>query len=224
MASRRRLVAALAAGLGAGLAGCVDGGGSGSYGGDESSGADGDGGDSPSDDDSNGTDADDGAVENGTDDAAIPFETDAFDDGESIPTEYTCDGADVSPPLTVGDVPDEASSLAVVVDDPDAPNGTFTHWTVWNLPPSLERIPKDVPPDPRPADLDGARQGENDFGEIGYRGPCPPEEDGSHEYRFTLYALESDPELEAGASVDAVRDALEGATVAEARFAGTYGR
>lgn len=152
------------------------------------------------------------------------FGTPAFDDGTSIPRKYTCEGANVSPRLEVASVPPETESLAVVVDDPDAPDGTFTHWLLWDLPPETTTIPENVPTTETVEDLSGARQGENDAGEIGYTGPCPPEEDGPHTYRFTLYALESRPRLGSGATKDALLDATGGIRIDRSRFTGEFGR
>ncbi|WP_132057143.1 YbhB/YbcL family Raf kinase inhibitor-like protein [Halorussus amylolyticus] len=153
----------------------------------------------------------------------LSFRTSAFTHGESIPEAYTCEGDDRSPELTVGDVPDDAAALAVVVDDPDAPGGTFTHWLLWNVPPDTVEISEDVPQSEAVPDLDGARQGENDFGELGYRGPCPPEGD-THEYRFTLYVLDEELGVEAGALRPEVQGALDATTRDSTQFTGTFGR
>lgn len=146
----------------------------------------------------------------------------AFAEGGPIPARFTCDGADVSPPLALGDVPAQAQSLALIVDDPDAPRGTFVHWLVWNLPPTLAQLPEGVPPrDPPPA-LGELRQGTNDFHELGYRGPCPPR--GEHRYRFHLYALDARLDLAPGARRDELERALRGHVLAEARLTGVYAR
>ncbi|WP_440007646.1 YbhB/YbcL family Raf kinase inhibitor-like protein [Halomicrococcus sp. SG-WS-1] len=150
--------------------------------------------------------------------------TSAFTHGEAIQTKFTCEGDDVSPSLTVGDVPDDAESLAVVVDDPDAPTATFTHWLLWNLPPDTVEIHEDVPQTETVGTLDGAVQGTNDFGELGYRGPCPPEGDGAHEYRFTAVALDETLDLDPGAKRRDLDDAMGGAEIASARFTGTFER
>ncbi|MEF8806905.1 YbhB/YbcL family Raf kinase inhibitor-like protein [Natronomonas sp.] len=124
----------------------------------------------------------------------------AFDAGATIPTKYTCDGEDVSPPLRIRGTQDAVESLALVVDDPDAPSETsFVHWLLWNVPPDTEEIPEDIPQEQTVAALDGAAQGTNDFGEIGYRGPCPPADDGPHTYRFTVLALDTMLDLDPGA-------------------------
>lgn len=148
----------------------------------------------------------------------------AFEDGEEIPTEYTCEGENVSPPLRIEGIPEEAETLALIVDDPDAPNQTFVHWLLWNIPADTEQIPQSMPRGPAISDLGGAEQGTNDAEEVGYSGPCPPGEDGPHTYRFILYAVETELELEAGATRDELDAALDGRTVGAARLDGTYSR
>ncbi|WP_458204868.1 YbhB/YbcL family Raf kinase inhibitor-like protein [Haladaptatus sp. NG-SE-30] len=152
------------------------------------------------------------------------FSTPAFEDGKRIPREFTCEGQNVSPRLEIESVPDEAASLAIIVDDPDAPGGTFTHWLLWDLPADTTEIPKDVPQMEVVEDLGGARQGENDAGNIGYDGPCPPRADGPHTYRFTLYVLERRPSLGAGATKDALLDVIAGVRIGRTRFTGEFGR
>ncbi|WP_137283816.1 YbhB/YbcL family Raf kinase inhibitor-like protein [Halorussus salinisoli] len=154
----------------------------------------------------------------------LSMRTSAFTHGESIPEKYTCEGDDVSPELTVADVPDDAAALAVVVDDPDAPAGTFTHWLLWNLPADTVEIPEGVPRRETVPDLGDAKQGENDFGDVGYRGPCPPEGDGPHEYRFTLYSLDERLDADAGALRPEVQDELDAKTLDSDQFTGTFAR
>jgi len=114
----------------------------------------------------------------------------ALPGGKSIPTKYTCDGENVSPPLQFADIPAAAKSLVLTMDDPDAPKGMFTHWLVWNIPPSVRAVPEGAQP---PGVV-----GKNDFGELGYRGPCPPS--GTHRYWLHLYALSTTLDLPAGAT------------------------
>lgn len=102
-----------------------------------------------------------------------------FKVNEEIPKKYTCDGENVNPPLEISNIPDKTKSLALIVDDPDTPNGTFTHWIVWNIPPK-EKIDEDTIP---------GEQGLSDFKKIDYHGPCPPS--GEHRYYFKLYALDT---------------------------------
>ncbi len=145
-----------------------------------------------------------------------------FSHQASIPKKYTCDGEDVSPPLSIGAVPAEAKSLALIVDDPDSPGGVFDHWIVWNISPETTDIGQGMPARPTIPDLGGALQGENDFGELGYRGPCPP--GGEHRYRFTLYALKTELDLDSGASKSEVEKAMEGQIIEEATLVGLYSR
>lgn len=150
--------------------------------------------------------------------------TAAFARGEPIPEKYTCEGEDVSPELTIADVPDDAAALAVVVDDPDAPAGTFTHWLLWNVPAETVEIPEAIDRTEEVTELDAASQGENDFGEVGYRGPCPPEGDSPHEYRFTLYVLDDELDVEAGSPRPDVQDELDAKTRDSDQFTGTFAR
>ncbi|MFC4550586.1 MULTISPECIES: YbhB/YbcL family Raf kinase inhibitor-like protein [Halorussus] len=150
--------------------------------------------------------------------------TSAFTHGESITEKYTCEGEDVSPELTVADVPDDAAALAVVVDDPDAPAGTFTHWLLWNVPADTVEIGEGVPRMEEVPDLGGARQGENDFGDVGYRGPCPPEGDDPHEFRFTLHVLDEELDVDAGVPRTELQDELDAATRETDQFTATFGR
>lgn len=147
--------------------------------------------------------------------------SDAFSEGDAIPERYTCDGEDVSPSLAVDGVPEEAESMALIVDDPDAPNRTWVHWVLYGLPADTTAVPESVPPDPEV--LGGARQGENDFGDLGWGGPCPPAGE-DHRYVFHLYALEGTPELEAGASKQELLSAIEPVVAEEARLTGRYRR
>ncbi|MFQ5751652.1 MAG: YbhB/YbcL family Raf kinase inhibitor-like protein, partial [bacterium] len=108
----------------------------------------------------------------------IKITSKAFEEGGMIPDKYTCDGADISPPLKWESIPDSTRSLALISDDPDAPMGTWVHWVVYNLPATKRELPENVPP--RETLADGTKQGKNDFGKIGYGGPCPP--GGTHRY------------------------------------------
>lgn len=146
-----------------------------------------------------------------------------FEDGGRIPTAFTCEGEGISPPLVVEDVPSGAVSLALIMDDPDAPRGTFDHWIIWNLPADMRTLPAAIPDDPTVEGLGAAVQGENDFGRIGYDGPCPPPGK-EHRYRFRVYALDTTLNLSPGATRDRVERAMEGHVVAEAEMVGVYGR
>jgi Raf kinase inhibitor-like YbhB/YbcL family protein len=138
-----------------------------------------------------------------------------FSEGSSIPERFTCDGEEISPTLKIDEVPQAAKSLLLIVDDPDAPRGTFTHWLIWNLNPDLAEIMADTPPP-------GAVQGVNDFGTRQYGGPCPPS--GVHRYYFRLYALDVTLELAPKSKRKAVDDVIKGHIVAEATLMGRYAR
>lgn len=145
----------------------------------------------------------------------------AFPEGGKIPARYTCDGQDVSPALTWDEPPVGTQSLALIVDDPDAPVGVWTHWVLFNLPSDSRELPEAVPSQEQLPS--GALQGRNDFGNIGYGGPCPPP-GGPHRYRFTLYALDQSLDLKTGASKKQVLDAMQGHILAQGQLTGTYER
>ena len=150
----------------------------------------------------------------------MEIRTDAFAPGASIPEKYTCSGENISPPLALSGVPPSAKALVLIVDDPDAPAGTFVHWVVYNMPPQTNRIDAGVKPGQTMPG--GGMQGRNDFGRIGYGGPCPPP--GSpHHYRFRLFALNSPitPQSDTGAGVE---QAMQGHIPASAEMVGTFGR
>ena len=144
-----------------------------------------------------------------------------FREGETIPAKYTCQGEDISPSITWGEPPDGTRSLAIIVDDPDAPGGVFTHWIIFNLPADTRQLPAAVPTQPQ---LDsGARQGKTDFGRVGYGGPCPPPGK-PHRYQFTVYALDRTLDLAAGASKSQVLEAMQGNILSRGRLTGIYER
>ncbi|MBI4341260.1 MAG: YbhB/YbcL family Raf kinase inhibitor-like protein [Candidatus Omnitrophica bacterium] len=144
----------------------------------------------------------------------------AFTDSQSIPAVYTCDGRDLSPPLSWSEPPPGTKSFALISDDPDAPAGTWVHWVLYNLPPSTRSLKEGLP---TAAQLpDGARQGMTDFGRAGYGGPCPPS--GTHRYYFTLYALDTALTLKADAAKRDLEAAMSGHTLARAQLMGTYRR
>lgn len=144
----------------------------------------------------------------------------AFDEGGTIPSRFTCDGDDVSPALAWAAPPDGTEGFAVIMDDPDAPAGTWVHWVVYDLPPSLSSLEEDVPP--RTILQGGGTHGENSWGRVGYGGPCPP--DGTHTYVFKLYALDARLGLDPGADKARLLDAMEGHVLAEARLTADYAR
>ncbi len=146
----------------------------------------------------------------------------AFKDGAPIPGKYTCDGVDVSPPLTWSGAPAGTRSVALIADDPDAPGGTWVHWVLYNLPAEVFELPENIAK-VESLDLGGARQGRNDFRRPGYGGPCPPPGP-AHRYFFKLYALDTRLELKAGAQKKDVEAALEGHALGSAQLMGTYAR
>ncbi|WP_456443630.1 YbhB/YbcL family Raf kinase inhibitor-like protein [Caldithrix abyssi] len=144
----------------------------------------------------------------------------AFEEGGMIPSIYTCDGQDVSPPLRWSDVPQETRSFALICDDPDAPMGTWVHWVIYNIPDTTRSLPEAIPSSER---LDnGTLQGKNDFKRYGYGGPCPP--GGTHRYFFKLYALDTKLDLPAGATKAQLLKAMNGHIVGEAQLMGKYSR
>lgn len=147
----------------------------------------------------------------------------AFQNGETIPERYTCEGEDLSPPLHIEGVPHAAQSLALIVEDPDAPKGTFTHWLLWNLSTQLTDLPEGLPQEKTVPGLSPAVQGKNDFGTIGYRGPCPPHGT-THRYRFRLLALNATLRLNPGSDQHRLDQELEGKIVGETDLVGTFGR
>ncbi|UCB44227.1 MAG: YbhB/YbcL family Raf kinase inhibitor-like protein [Dehalococcoidales bacterium] len=143
----------------------------------------------------------------------------AFSEGENIPIRYSCDGEDISPQLTWDNVPAGTQSFVLIMDDPDAPGGVFTHWVLFNLPADARQLPEAVPTE---QELDnGARHGINDFGEISYGGPCPPFGQ-SHRYQFTLYSLDTTLDLPAGASKQQVINAMQGHILDSVTLTGLY--
>jgi len=146
----------------------------------------------------------------------------AFREGEALPTQYTCDGANISPPLRWGGIPKNSQSLALVCEDPDAPSGVFVHWVIFNLPPIVADLPEAMPTTEELVES-GAIQGRNDFNNIGYDGPCPPPGK-PHRYFFKLYALGTDLTLPAGASKSDLDRAMEGHILGRAEWMGRYQR
>jgi Raf kinase inhibitor-like YbhB/YbcL family protein len=139
--------------------------------------------------------------------------TQAFENGAAIPRRYAKKGGNVSPALEFGEVPETARSIVLIVDDPDAPHGLFTHWVLFNLGPAMRRLPEGAVPA-------GARQGKNSWGEPRYGGPQPP--DREHRYFFRLYALDTMLGLADGASRDEVERAMKGHVLAQGEWMGRY--
>ncbi len=139
----------------------------------------------------------------------------AFAEGKAIPSRYTCEGRNLSPPLSFGAVPAATRSLVLIVDDPDAPAGTWVHWVVWNIPPDARRVVEgSLPP--------GAKEGVNDFRRNSYGGPCPPS--GTHRYYFRVYALDTTLDLSASSNRAALEKAINGHVLASGQLMGTYRR
>jgi Raf kinase inhibitor-like YbhB/YbcL family protein len=147
--------------------------------------------------------------------ARMQITSDAFDDGATIPSRFTCDGEDVPPLLRWADPPTGTKSFALIVDDPDAPGGTFHHWGLYDIPSSARQVGEDG----------SAREARNDFGQTGYGGPCPPRGQGPHRYRFRLLALDvARLPLAAGAAVSKVEPAAQPHVLASAVLTGHYER
>ena len=139
----------------------------------------------------------------------------AFDNNQEIPEKYTCDGEEINPPLLFEDILDDTASLALVVSDPDAPQGTFTHWIVFNIDPEVRDIDEAEVPE-------GAMLGRNSAGKLDYVGPCPPS--GIHHYIFRLYALDELLDLPEGTLHEEIIDAMEGHILETAKLVGLYGQ
>jgi Raf kinase inhibitor-like YbhB/YbcL family protein len=144
----------------------------------------------------------------------ITVSSTAFPDAGDIPQRYTCDGENVSPPLTFTGVPAGTEELALLVEDPDAPSGTFVHWVAWGIDPAKAALAEGEAP---------AATGTNGFGRRGYAGPCPPR-GAPHRYVFTVFALSRRPDVALGGSADDLRRAVAGAVLAEGRLVGRYAR
>ncbi|MGA2934633.1 MAG: YbhB/YbcL family Raf kinase inhibitor-like protein [Methanomicrobiales archaeon] len=152
---------------------------------------------------------------------ALDVSSDAFSGDGQIPVVYTCDGTDISPPLSWAPVPQRTASIALLVTDPDAPGGTFIHWTVYNIPPGTRGIPAGAPgKNVLPA---GSLEGVNDMGRPGYGGPCPPRGK-PHHYHFTVYALDSTIHLTGKRDGRMLADAVTGHILAQGELVGMYRR
>lgn len=138
----------------------------------------------------------------------------AFSYNQAIPRKYTCDGEDLSPPLNFQNIPTNTKTIAIIMDDPDAPSGTFDHWIAWNIPPSMLSLPEGakVP-----------KQGTNHFGKVSYKGPCPPKGK-PHHYHIKIYALSVALDLPDGASKEELEQAMQGKILSQGKLIGTYQR
>ena len=146
--------------------------------------------------------------------AKMKITSSAFQEGGNIPSKFSCDGADTNPPLQISDVPSGAKSLVLIVDDPDAPSGLFTHWTVWNIPSHTSNIAEGSAPK--------GMQGTNDFGKSGYGGPCPPS--GTHRYYFKIFALDRELDLPSSAKRGQLDAAMKGHVIGQGELMGRYSR
>ncbi len=144
-----------------------------------------------------------------------------FNEGDIIPDEFTCNGKDISPSISLKGIPEGTKSIALIMDDPDAPGGTFVHWIIYDIPSRTQNLPKGMPPDKTLAD--GSMQGMTDFGQPGYGGPCPPPGK-PHRYFFKVYALDMKINLPAGASKNQVESAMKGHILADGVLMGKYQR
>lgn len=139
----------------------------------------------------------------------------AFSEGEMIPPKYTCDGSNTRPELNFSGIPAEAKSLAIIVDDPDAPRGNFNHWVAWNIDPKISKLDEGTFPE-------GGVQGTNDAGKDSFIGPCPPS--GTHRYYFKAYALDMILDIPSSAKKNHLWKAMEGHVIAEGQLMGKYER
>ena len=149
----------------------------------------------------------------------ITITSPSFSEGEEIPDKFTCNGENINPELNIKGIPEDAQSLVLIVDDPDAPTGTFVHWVMFNLP--VEGSEKKISED-YSAEGPGAAEGENDFGKVGYGGPCPPS--GTHRYFFKVYALNDTLDLEEGSSKLDVEKAMEDKILDSEQLKGLYSK
>ncbi len=151
----------------------------------------------------------------------ISITTEAFKAGGTIPSEYTCDGRNISPSLSWTGIPAGAKSIVLIMDDPDAPRGTFVHWVLYNIPADVQKLSPGVSGNQTLAD--GSRQGMTDFGRTGYGGPCPPPGK-PHRYFFKIYALDTTLDLSSKATKADVERAMKGHVLAQGELMGKYGR
>ena len=146
--------------------------------------------------------------------AKMKITSSAFQQGGNIPSKFTCDESDASPPLQITGIPSNAKTLVLIADDPDAPGGLFTHWLVWNIPAQTNSIAEGSTPK--------GVHGTNDFGKSGYKGPCPPP--GTHRYSFKIFALDRELDLSAGAKRSQLEAAMKGHVIGQGELVGRYAR
>ncbi len=151
---------------------------------------------------------------------SIELTSPSFQQGKMIPSQFTCDGKNITPTLKWDNIPDKAASLAIIADDPDAPGSTFVHWVIFNIPVDADGLSKNIPD--RSELKNGAIQGINGRKETGYTGPCPPS--GKHRYFFKLYALDTELDLGDNATKNELLEAMEGHIIAKDELMGKYKR
>jgi len=151
---------------------------------------------------------------------ALAISSTAFSNGGMIPSRYTCDGANISPPLQWSGLPAGTKTVALIVDDPDAPAKTWVHWVIYDLPANTTQLPENIKSQENLAG--GGKQGTNDFKKIGYGGPCPPS--GTHRYFFKLYAVDIETSRGPGATKDELLKTMEGHVLAQGELVGKYTR
>jgi hypothetical protein len=162
-----------------------------------------------------GDNADNGRAINNISSSTMKISSDAFLNNGTLPAKFTADGEKINPRLSIEGVPQAAKSLVLVVDDPDAPSGTFTHWTVWNIDPAVAGIAENSIPE-------GAVQGVTSDGEPGYVPPAPPS--GTHRYYFKVYALDTKLDLQGSAGISDLLSVMEGHILDKSELMGLYGR
>jgi Raf kinase inhibitor-like YbhB/YbcL family protein len=153
---------------------------------------------------------------------ALLLRSTVFKENDQIHPTYTCDGKNFSPPLQWTEPPEGTKSFVLICEDPDAPSGTFVHWVAFDVPPEVQSFPEGIPAKGTVPML--GKQGQNDFGNVGYGGPCPPR-NGPHRYHFKLYALDTELGLKPGSTTKGeVLKAMDGHVLADARLMGRYSR
>jgi len=150
----------------------------------------------------------------------LSLTSNAFAAGQNIPSKYSCLGREISPDLEWTGAPAGTKSFAMIVDDPDAPAGTWVHWIIYNIPAATNSLPEAMPAGSQLSD--GSLQGRNSSGNFGYNGPCPPS--GTHRYFFKLFALDSLLDLSSGANGDQLLKAMKGHIVAQGELMGTFSK
>ena len=151
---------------------------------------------------------------------SIKITSPVIEEGGMIPKKYSCDGEDISPPLHWENIPEDTISIALISDDPDAPAGTWVHWVIYNIPPETNELPENIPP--YNVLSDKSMQGKNDWGRIGYGGPCPPS--GTHRYFFKIYALDTALNPKPGATKKELLEIMQGHIIGEGQLMGKYNR